>query len=373
MNTKSLRGVEVKDAEKGIVSAVFSTFNVVDHDGDVTLRGFFEDGQKVRISAYNHTSWSGPLPVGKGVIHTTDTEAILDGQFFLNTTAGRDTFEVVKQMDDLQEWSYGFDVRPGASRHGEFNGQQVRFLQAMSDGTPGGDVHEVSPVLLGAGIDTRNLAVKSAGGKQSGRPVAGHDTEVVTRAWDATAVIAALPADPRPSELRSVYAWVDPAGDVEAIGSYRIPHHHGINGPANLRACVAGIATLNKAGGDIPEADRKAVYDHLATHVREADREPLELRAGTGIMKLNDRAALVLADLSSLVDSTIEVGASRAEKGKGLGKFTTEILGWVTDEVDRLKARLADPMLAAEEPLRDEEISTLMRAIALTQGIGEAP
>lgn len=365
MEHKRLAGLTVKNADLGELSAVFATFDVVDHDRDVVVKGAIPDGREVVISAYNHASWGpGAIPIGKGVVRTTDTEAILDGRLFMDTAAGRETFAALKELGHLAEYSWGFDIID--AEPGDFGGQKVRYIKRV-------DLHEVSPVLKGASIGTRTLAVKSASGKQSGRPVATHDTEVVTRAWDAAAVVAALPADPRPSELRSVYAWVDPAGDVEAIGSYRIPHHHGINGPANLRACIAGIATLNKAGGDIPEADRKAVYDHLATHVREADREPLELRAGTGIMKLNDRAALVLADLSGLVDSTIEVGASRAEKGKGLGKFTTEILGWVADEVDRLKARLADPMLAAEEPLRDEEISTIVRAIALTQGIGEAP
>ncbi|WP_206700431.1 hypothetical protein, partial [Actinomadura sp. RB99] len=84
MDTKSLR-VEVKDADKGEVTAVFSTFDVVDSDRDVTKAGAFEDGAEVVISAYGHTSWSGLLPVGKGVIRTTKTEALLEGSFFLDT------------------------------------------------------------------------------------------------------------------------------------------------------------------------------------------------------------------------------------------------------------------------------------------------
>jgi HK97 family phage prohead protease len=151
MDTKNLR-VEVKDAAKGEVSAVFSTFGVIDSDRDVTPAGAFEDGAQVLISAYGHQSWQGALPVGKGVIRTTKTEALLDGQFFMDTAAGRETFEVVKQLGELGQWSYGYDVLKES--YGDQDGQRVRFLEGLK-------VHEVSPVLIGAGVNTRTLSAKS--------------------------------------------------------------------------------------------------------------------------------------------------------------------------------------------------------------------
>lgn len=154
MKTKSLTAFEVKDADKGIVTAVFSTFDVIDSDGDVTRPGAFEEGAPVRISAYGHSSWTGELPVGKGTIRQTKKEAILDGQFFMNTTAGSDTFTVVKELGELGEWSYGYD--PIEMSFGEFEDQQVRFLNKIK-------THEVSPVLLGAGVNTRTLVAKARG------------------------------------------------------------------------------------------------------------------------------------------------------------------------------------------------------------------
>lgn len=153
MDTKRLR-VQVKDADedKGEITAVFATFNVKDSDWDVTEPGAFEDGAPALISAYGHASWSGMLPVGKGTISTTKTEAVFQGKFFLDTTHGRDTFLTVKETGELQEWSYGFDILEHS--YGEFDGQQVRFLKKLR-------VHEVSPVLLGAGIGTRTLAAKA--------------------------------------------------------------------------------------------------------------------------------------------------------------------------------------------------------------------
>lgn len=160
MTTKQFASVEVKDATKGTVEALFSRFNVIDHDGDVTMPDALTDGQKVRISAFNHGSWGGALPVGKGHIEITDDGAVLKGQFFMDTAHGRDTFATVKALaeDDLGEWSYSLhDV---VADHGEFDGKQVRFLRKIN-------VHEVSPVLKGAGIGTTTLAVKAEGMKLS--------------------------------------------------------------------------------------------------------------------------------------------------------------------------------------------------------------
>ena len=373
MDTKALGRVEIKDAAKGTVKAVFSTFDVVDHDGDVTVAGAIEDGAPVRISAYGHASWGGALPVGKGVVRVEGNEAILEGQFFLDTTHGRDTFETVKQlsMDGLQEWSYGFDVLDAEPV--ERDGRQVRMLKRLK-------VHEVSPVLLGAGIDTRTLAVK--GQQAPARLVSGlvpavkraipaHDTPTVARSWDAAGTVAALPEDARPSQLRTVYAWVDPDGDPEAKSSYKFPHHHGVGGPANIRACLAGIAVLNGArgGASIPESDRKAVYDHLAAHLQDADREPPELRTAPAGARKNlrfgDEAANVMAAVSGLIDRATEVMALRARKGRGMSPVTADLLSWVCDDLKRLQRLLEHPIEDDQPTLSEDEIaSTLMAAVA---------
>lgn len=137
--------------DTGSFEATFATLGVIDKDGDVTVSGAFQDGQEVRISAWGH-NW-GALPVGKGTIHADDTRAWVDGQFFLDTEAGLETYKTVKGLSSLQEWSYGFEVKDQS--FGEFEGRQVRFLRAL-------DVFEVSPVMIGAGIDTGTDIIKAA-------------------------------------------------------------------------------------------------------------------------------------------------------------------------------------------------------------------
>lgn len=151
MERKTYRSkMEIKEGgEPGSVSAVFSTFNVIDLDQDVTLPGAFEEGAPVRIAAWGH-GWD-QLPVGRGEIHETEIHARMDGQFFLDTLSGKEHYLTVKNLGDLQEWSYSFDIVE--SEYGKFEGQRVRFLKRMK-------VHEVSPVMLGAGINTRTEDIK---------------------------------------------------------------------------------------------------------------------------------------------------------------------------------------------------------------------
>lgn len=144
--------IEFKEGdEKGSFRAIFSTFNVVDLDGDVTLPGAFEVGQKVRIAYWGHR-WH-DLPVGRGAIGADEEKAWVDGKFFLDTQVGMETYKTVKNLAELQEWSYGFDILESES--GRFEEEDVRFLKKMK-------VHEISPVLLGAGIGTMTTVIKSA-------------------------------------------------------------------------------------------------------------------------------------------------------------------------------------------------------------------
>ena len=365
MDTKRLSQVEIKDAGRGEVRAVFSTLNVKDSDGDVTESNAFDGNGEVPISAYGHASWQGALPVGKGTMREVGDEAVFDGQFFMDTTPGKDTFLTVKALADagLGEWSYGYDVLEWSK--GEFNGDDVRFLKKLK-------VHEVSPVLVGAGVNTRTLSAKSAsvgGGRDAEFKAAirPHKSSVTNRVWDGSAVVAAVPDAASVSELRSVYAWVDSSADPESKSSYRFPHHHGIDGPANIRALVAGIAALNGARGGvaIPKGDRDAVYKHLAAHLRDADREPPELRSlDGGPLALHEEAIGVLAGISEYLESAKRVAALRAQKGKSLSQINAEALEWVGEELDRLAIEHKALMRRLEDTPREATAEELVRFLA---------
>src|SRR3990167_10299952 len=140
---------EIKDDATGAVQAAFSVFNTIDSDGDVVKPGAFEDGQEVP-TVWSH-QWD--KPVGRGVVKVGRKQAIFDGNFFLDTQAGMEAYRTVKNMGNLQEWSFGFRVME--AEDGEFEGMGVQFLKKL-------ELFEVSPVLVGANRETRTLAIKGA-------------------------------------------------------------------------------------------------------------------------------------------------------------------------------------------------------------------
>ena len=178
MDAKNVKMHIKAEGDDGSFSATFATLNAIDKDGDVTVPGAFADGQPVRISAWGH-NW-GALPVGKGVIHADDERAWVEGQFFLDTSHGKDTYLTVKALGELQEWSYGYDVTDAAP--GEFDGKDVQFLRGLV-------VHEVSPVLIGAGIDTRTDRIKGA---KAGRRTNAGDRETMSRMRDQLTEMAGM-------------------------------------------------------------------------------------------------------------------------------------------------------------------------------------
>ncbi len=141
------KNIQFKLDEAGKVSATIAQFGVVDRDNDVVEATAFKDGQEVPM-VWSH-NWD--EPVGKGAIKVTPTEAVFEGAFFMDTERGMEAYKTVKAMGNLQEWSWGFHTVK--STWEEVDDRTIRHLVET-------ELFEVSPVLKGAGIGTRTLAIK---------------------------------------------------------------------------------------------------------------------------------------------------------------------------------------------------------------------
>lgn len=316
--TKALSRVEIKDADRGEVAAVFSTLNVVDSDGDVTVKGAFDDGAACVISAYGHQSWKGKLPVGKGRIRETSTEGVFEGKFFLDTIDGADTFKVVKQLveDDGpgQEWSYGLvDM---VTERGEFEGQKVRFIKSVR-------IPEVSPVLLGAGVNTRTLEAK--GLKQP-------NSEIVDQ-------LQAVGADRFGGDGMYVYPV-----DYDLDEGWVVFDVYSSDGEADrlVRVDFTRDGDTINLGSDETDVERTVQY--APKH-----------------RKFSEHGSSVLADLAAFVTRASEVVALRAGKGKGLGDESADLLRQIVE-----KARVLDPLLAAPPIEDDDAVREYLRFVELT-------
>ncbi len=148
--------IELKeDGDTRYIEAVFSLFDTIDSDNDVTKANALRSGytgNKVPL-VWNH-DWS--KVIGRGIIETDNQKAVFKG-YFLPTEAGKEAYETVKAMQDMQQFSYGFQVmKSEKGKHIDSKGEEVpvRVLQDVK-------VWEVSPVLVGAQQNSFVQALKS--------------------------------------------------------------------------------------------------------------------------------------------------------------------------------------------------------------------
>lgn len=186
LDVKAFGPLDIKDAELGEVTAVVATLNVVDKDGDVILPGAIPaGGAKVKMSGYAHdVILGGAAPVGKGTITEEGGKAVFRGKFFMTTERGREAFHTVKELGTDSEWSFGFPRQvKTAEMSDEWKDKGARRLIA------GLRPIEASPVIIGAGVDTGTVGVKSAEPEPEPEPVQAEigddDLELYRRNQDA--------------------------------------------------------------------------------------------------------------------------------------------------------------------------------------------
>jgi HK97 family phage prohead protease len=96
--------------------------------------------------------------------------------------------------------------------------------------------------------------------------------------WDGPAQAQACGDDL--AKLRDICAWYD-SENADVKSSYKLPHHQASDKKAVWRGVAAAMGALlgGRGGVDIPEADRKGVYNHLAQHYKDFDKETPEFKA----------------------------------------------------------------------------------------------
>lgn len=129
---------------------------------------------------------------------------------------------------------------------------------------------ELVEELEGKTMDKGTISFRSA--HPGGTPAADEGST-----WNGPREVAAAEV----SDLKVMSTWFDSA-EPDLKGSYKLSHHlaagtHSVV----LRGVNAAIAVVLGARGgvDIPEDDRRGVFNHLAKHLRDDfDREPPEFR-----------------------------------------------------------------------------------------------
>lgn len=136
-----------------------------------------------------------------------------------------------------------------------------------------------------------------------------HTTEKADEnaAWDKSGELSKAEGK---EQLRRMHAWVDEEQDTETKQAYKLPHHRA-SGEVVWRGVAAAMARLLQAGTQIPDADRKGVFNHLSRHYGQFSKEPPEFRTNAELAALgpDEWRGLFLEGEVEMADADIRVGA----------------------------------------------------------------
>jgi HK97 family phage prohead protease len=130
-------------------------------------------------------------------------------------------------------------------------------------------------------------------------PYADHGTAPEDTSWDGPAQIKACGDDL--DLLKSICTWYD-SENADVKSSYKLPHHEADGLKAVWKGVSAAMgALLGSMGGvDIPEAEKQGVYNHLAKHYKEFDKEVPEFKsyAADELKRISGEKKDIVAELS---------------------------------------------------------------------------
>lgn len=106
-------------------------------------------------------------------------------------------------------------------------------------------------------------------------PFKAHEALPDSTDWDGPGEIAKSTVE----DLAEMCAWKD-SEKLDQKGSYKLPHHRQLDKKVVWRGVASAMASLMGANGgiEIPEEDRKAVYNHLSKHYKQFEKEAPEYR-----------------------------------------------------------------------------------------------
>lgn len=271
---------------------------VADREGDIiSLNGWQLDNFKANpVLLWYHNVRERSLPIGKAENIRKGTvngqrKLLFDPVFETITEFGR----TVKEMFDqgfLNSFSVGFipldrdGINITKQELLEISAVPVPALpsaQIVSRSHDLGLNENMVKAVLGEKEALKavgdDLGLKELGTKdvKNAVPFKKYDLAPEGRSWDASAAekrISSMAGDDF-GKYQKGFAWYD-ASDVEKKSSYKLPHHDVQAGEMITvwRGVAAAMAALlgSRGGVDIPDNERRSVYNHLAKHYKEFDK-----------------------------------------------------------------------------------------------------
>ncbi len=281
----------VKSIEDRTVTGIAAVFGNIDLVGDRIHKGAFkktitENSRHIR-HLWQHNYNLPPIArideiaeVGKADLpdqiraeFPEATGGLQVKRTYLNTERGNEVLEALK-TGALNEMSFGFDVvKFDISEETESADEKSRLLVRNIREVKLWDISDVNWGANPATAGVKAVVPYKDTGQSNDKWAAPNLGDFADAGW-------AELSDAEKTRIANHYAWAETL-PPENFGQLKLPHHKPSKdsiGPAVWNGVSAAMAALFGARGgvNIPESEMKGVYNHLAKHYAEFDKEPPE-------------------------------------------------------------------------------------------------
>jgi len=325
---------EYKVKERGIIEAYVSIFNNVDSQNERILPGAFKDSLKRKLpkGVWMH-NWEKPIATTISAVEDEKGLKIV-GKLILTVQQAKEAYELMKEgvIDEfsigykveedeidkngvrnlkkltLYEWSpvlvgandqtelisiKSLEEKPYPNEHScrledpskyekfsrkncaaKHDGKCIDFIYGIKDNKT-----ELQAMRFDKKIwteeEAKNYCQEKGGifepaGEKGVIPYKEYPTADEDTPWNGPEEVANAEIE----DLKIMCAWYD-SENPDVKSSYKLPHHRASDYKVVWNGVRAAMAALLGARGgvNIPESDKKGVYNHLAKHYKQFDKE----------------------------------------------------------------------------------------------------
>lgn len=264
----------IKQVNEGVIEAIVGSSNVLDRQGEIIDQGGWDikNFQKNPVILWGHNVRGDRPPIGKALKVWKDGEGKGQKLMFKVQFDLQDSFaaEIYRKVKDgfVNTVSVGFmPMEREDNRYTKAELLELSFVPVPAN-------PEAVVVMREMGIEAVEL-------KDLFKQVEDDKKDVVSKnvvpfetfgmspeseGWDGQGEIAKADV----GTLKGMSAWFD-SEKASDKSVYKLVHHRFSDKKAVFRGVVIAMASLMgaKGGVEIPDEDRKAVYEHLAKHYEE--------------------------------------------------------------------------------------------------------
>jgi hypothetical protein len=259
------KDIWIKPTKKGILAKTQYANHQFAEDVYQCVKGGFLNCSSVGfipVESVKNPNWT-----GREWFSSSDADVKADDEAFLN-------------LRELLEREYGVPMEESEKAKRIYT---KWILLEHSDVPVPSNPHALNLAVKSGAVAVRTKDVRRAlgigdkdGGAEKGAiPYHDHGAAPEGESWDGPAEVAKADTE----KLKKMCAWYD-SGEPDLKGSYKLPHHKadGLKAVwAGVRAAM-GVLLGARGGVDIPEADRKSVYNHLAKEYDHWEKTPPDFK-----------------------------------------------------------------------------------------------